>query len=161
MKPPTRHLLLAEDNADDAFLTMRALESAGITHVIHHCPDGQAVVDYLENLLSPREKNGEQKVPDLVILDLKMQRLGGLETLKWIREHEIFRFLAVIALTSSSEERDVRAAYQLQINAYLVKPSSLGEMIELARAIRLFWLDQKHFRKPHLSFSSPFAMPIS
>jgi len=161
MEPSPRRILLAEDNDDDAFLTMRALESAGISHLIHHCRDGQAVIDYLEEWLSNPEAHDEHHLPDLILLDLKMPRMGGLETLKWIRQHEILSPLIVLTLTSSSEERDVRTAYELQINAYMVKPSSMGEMIELARAVRHFWLDQKHLVKPHLSFSSSCDLPTS
>ncbi len=161
MEPEPRHILLAEDNEDDAFLTTRAMESAGIAHVVHHCRDGLAVIDYLENLLSPKARAGQGGLPDLILLDLKMPRLGGLETLKWIRDHAVFSPLTVLAQTSSSEERDVKAASELQINAYLVKPSSLGEMIELAHAIREFWLEQKHLKKPHLSFSSSSDVPVS
>jgi CheY-like chemotaxis protein len=161
MEPTLGHLILAEDNEDDAFLTKRALESAGVAHTIHHCQDGQAVIEYLEDHQRPRSNRPQTGLPDLVLLDLKMPRLNGLETLKWIREHAVFKPLIVLALTSSSEERDVKAAYALQINAYLVKPSSLGEMIELARAIRHFWLEQKHLKKPQLSFSSSSEVPIS
>jgi two-component system response regulator len=100
-------------------------------------------------------------LPDLILLDLKMPRLGGLETLKWIRQHEIFSPLVVLALTSSREQRDVNGAYQLHINAYLVKPNSLGDMIEMARSIRQFWLDQSHVVRPRISFSSTHNMPSS
>ncbi len=144
----SRSIVLADDNDDDAFLTRRAMESAGVVHAIHHCRDGQAVIEYLQGLLTDGDKLGAIDLPDVLLLDLKMPRLGGLETLKWIRQHEIFKSLVVLALTSSSEERDVKAAYDLHINAYLVKPSSLTEMIDLARAIRLFWLDQNHLIRP-------------
>jgi len=156
-----RTILLAEDNDDDAFLTTRAMESAGISQPIHHCRDGQAVIDYLEAVLSDREKVSEGNLPDLILLDLKMPRIDGLETLKWIRQHEVFSSLIVLALTSSREDRDVQAAYRLQINAYLVKPSSLREMIDLAGAIRHFWLDENHLIRPRISFSSPTDVPRS
>ncbi len=149
-----RMIILAEDNDDDAFLTMRALESAGISQRIHHCRDGQSVIEYLQALLIDREKTGESELPDLLLLDLKMPRLGGMEALKWIRQHDAFKSLVVLALTSSSEERDVRAAHQLNINAYLVKPSSLSEMIDLAKSIRSFWLDQTHLIRPRWSLVS-------
>jgi len=161
MDTPSGRIILAEDNEDDAFLTARALESAGIAQEIIHCRDGQEVIAYLENALSPRTKHAGFEVPHLILLDLKMPRLGGLEALKWIRDHEIFKPLIVLALTSSSEERDVKAAYDLQINAYMVKPSSLSEMIDLARAIRQFWLEQKHIKKPHLSFARSSDLSIS
>jgi len=160
-QPISRTILLVEDNNDDAFLTMRAMESAGISHLIHHCRDGHEVIDYLQKIASDREKQQDVDFPDLVLLDLKMPRLGGMETLQWIRQHEVFKALIVLALTSSSEARDVKAAYQLQINAYLVKPSSLSEMTELARAIRSFWLEQKHLIRPRFSFSTPCGMPKS
>jgi two-component system, response regulator len=161
MKASSRTILLAEDNEDDAFLTTRALESAGITHPIVRCHNGQVVIDYLRQVMADGEKLGECELPALLLLDLKMTRLGGLETLRWIRDHEVLDPLIVLALTSSSEERDVAAAYHLHINAYLVKPSSLAEMIELARAIAHFWLDQNHLIRPRLSFPSPFAVARS
>ena len=154
MNPKARTIILAEDNDDDAFLTMRAMESAGISQPIHHCRDGQSVIDYLQGLLAEREKSGESELPDLLLLDLKMPRLGGMEALKWIRQNEAFKSLVVLALTSSSEERDVKAAHQLNINAYLVKPSSLSEMIDLAKSIRAFWLDQTHLIRPRMSLAS-------
>jgi CheY-like chemotaxis protein len=154
MDPATHPIILAEDNDDDAFLTMRALESAGISRPIHHCRDGQSVIEYLETLLANGKKSGESELPDMLLLDLKMPRLGGMEALKWIRQHDVFKSLVVLALTSSSEERDVKAAHQLNINAYLVKPSSLSEMIDLAKAIRSFWLDQDHLIRPRMSLSS-------
>jgi CheY-like chemotaxis protein len=147
-------ILLAEDNSDDAFLTTRALTTAGISQRIHHCSDGQAVVDYLEGLLVDREKKQEAELPELILLDLKMPRMGGLETLKWIRLHGLFNSVIVLALTSSSEQTDVKAAYDNHVNAYLVKPTSLSEMVELARSIRQFWLDQKLLLRTQLSFSS-------
>jgi len=162
MTPPSpRTILLAEDNKDDAFLTMRAMDSAGISHRIHHCQDGHEVIDYLENILSERGKHHDVAVPDLILLDLKMPRLGGLETLEWIRQHEVFNSLIVLALTSSSEERDVKAAYRHHINGYLVKPSSLSEMIDLSKAIRFFWLEQKHLIRPRFSFSASYGLPPS
>jgi CheY-like chemotaxis protein len=141
---------LAEDNEDDAFLTTRAMETAGISHSVRHCRDGQAVIDYLEGLLTSRTPAEAGAVPELVLLDMKMPRMGGIEALEWIRRNEFFKSFVVIALTSSSEERDVKAAYDLHVNAYVVKPSSLTEMIDLARSIRHFWLDQRHLIRPQV-----------
>ncbi len=149
--PASHTIILAEDNEDDAFLTMRAMQSAGITQPICHCRDGQAVIDYLSSLLTDERKASGVVLPDLLLLDLKMPRLGGMEALRWIRQHEPFKALVVLALTSSKEDRDVKAAHELNINAYLVKPSSLSEMIQLASAIRSFWLDQSHLIRPRLS----------
>jgi CheY-like chemotaxis protein len=140
MKNNPRNILLVEDNDDDAFLTKRALESAGIVLPIHHYRDGGSAIDYLKRLAD----TGESRPPELVLLDLKMPQRSGLEVLQWIRNHDILHFLIVLARTSSREHKDVMTAYNLHINAYLVKPSSLSEMTELARSIRHFWLDQPH-----------------
>jgi CheY-like chemotaxis protein len=161
MKDISRTILLAEDNDDDAFLTTRAMESAGISHSIQHCRNGQDVIRYLEQFISDRQAPTEAPLPELVLLDLKMPRLGGLETLRWIRAHDTFSPLIVLALTSSREERDVKTAYQLHINAYLVKPSSLSEMVDLARAIRHFWLDQNHFILPCFNLAAQLGLPPS
>jgi two-component system response regulator len=155
INPATHTIILAEDNEDDAFLTMRAMHSAGISQPIHHCRDGQVVIDYLSSLVPDGQKVGGVELPDLLLLDLKMPRLGGMEALRWIRQHEPFKSLVVLALTSSREDRDVKAAHELNINAYLVKPSSLNEMIQLAGAIRSFWLDQSHLIRPRLDIAAP------
>jgi CheY-like chemotaxis protein len=150
MKDIARTILLAEDNDDDAFLTTRAIGEAGIAHRIEHCRDGRAVLHCLQTSLSAASSGEENPFPDLVLLDLKLPRLNGFETLRWIRSQDTLRSLTVLALTSSTEPRDVAAAYQLHINAYLVKPASLYEMTHLARSIRDFWLDQKHYVPPPL-----------
>jgi CheY-like chemotaxis protein len=154
MTDATRILLLAEDNDDDAYLTTRALEEAGITHRIERCRNGQAVIEWLQGTLIPDSSGVTKAVPDLILIDFKMPRFGGLETLEWIRSQDAFRPLIVIALTSSTEPRDVTTAYLLHINAYLVKPSSLREMVALGGAIRAFWLDQKHFIPPATGLTS-------
>ncbi|MCE0485009.1 MAG: response regulator [Methylacidiphilales bacterium] len=154
-----RNILLAEDNDDDAFLTQRALEAGGISEPIHRCRDGQDVIEYLDRFCSGKGTSANALPPDLVLLDLKMPRLDGMETLKWIRRHEIFHSMIVLALTSSNEKRDVETAYRLHINAYLVKPSSLSEMVGIARTLREFWMDQKHLLMPQFDF--PFGRDVA
>lgn len=146
-----RTILLVEDNDDDAFITQRAFSSAGINAVIHRCEDGQAVIDYLSGLppYTDRETN---PVPHLILLDLKVPRKNGLEVLEWIRKHENFSPLVVLALTSSCEPKDVEQAYRLHINAYLVKPTSLSAMAEIAKCIRQLWLEKSSLIHPSLVF---------
>lgn len=146
-----RTILLVEDNDDDAFITQRAFSSAGINAVIHRCEDGQAVIDYLSGLppYTDRETN---PVPHLILLDLKVPRKSGLEVLEWIRKHENFSPLVVLALTSSCEPKDVEQAYRLHINAYLVKPTSLTAMAEIAKCIRQLWLEKSSLIHPSLVF---------
>lgn len=161
MNKDVSEILLVEDNDDDAFLTQRALQSVGITEKITRCRDGQAVIDYLIDLTKPCPAEQKMCAPDLILLDLKIPRLGGLEVLKWIRSHEVFHPVVVLALTSSSQKKDVHLAYQLNINAYLVKPSSLNEMTQLARTIRDFWLGQIHLIRPSLKLGPPSELELT
>lgn len=141
---PKHLILLAEDNPDEAFITDRAFRSAGVPATIRHCEDGQAVIDYLESAAADATNNPSSTSlwPRLLLLDLKMPRKNGLEVLRWVRQHEHFSLLVVLVLSSSAERQDVLDAYRLHANAYLVKPSSLSVMTEMARSIGTFWLDQ-------------------
>jgi CheY-like chemotaxis protein len=155
MSTPDKFILLLEDNDDDAFITERALTKAGVSNKVHRCQDGQDLIDYLSALSekSQTEANkGAAEVPYLVLLDLKTPRKSGLEVLQWIRNHAHFGPLVVLALTSSSEKSDVERAYQLHVNAYLVKPTSLSTMTELAQSIKRLWLDPSSLMHPSFAF---------
>jgi CheY-like chemotaxis protein len=136
-----KNILLLEDNDDDAFLTERALSKAGITEKVQRCQDGQVLIDYLSGV-PPYENREENPLPHLILMDLKTPRKNGLEVLEWIRDHKKLSPMVVLALTSSSEQRDVERAYQLHVNAYLVKPTSLNAMTEIAHCIKRLWLDR-------------------
>jgi CheY-like chemotaxis protein len=135
-----RHILLLEDNDDDAFLTERALKKAGINSMLQRYYDGQSVIDHLSTLRREDDliKN---TIPHLVLLDIKTPKKTGLEVLHWIRSHQQFAPMIVLALTSSSERKDIARAFELHINAYLVKPTSLSTMVEIAQCIKKLWLD--------------------
>ncbi|HSI85475.1 MAG: response regulator [Candidatus Methylacidiphilales bacterium] len=142
---PKHLILLAEDNPDEAFITNRAFKSAGVPATIRHCEDGQAVIDYLESVAKSADLASgglSSPLPRLLLLDLKMPRKNGLEVLRWVRQNEHFSLLIVLVLSSSAERQDILDAYRLHANAYLVKPSSLSVMTEMARSIGTFWLDQ-------------------
>ena len=148
---PSSNILLVEDNDDDAFLTRRALEAAGISQPIVRISNGQEAIDYLRKIVSQIEAGAEVRAPALVLLDLKMPQVTGLEVLSWIRQQEALVSLFVLVLTSSSEQRDVMAAYRHHVKAYLVKPTSQTDMVELARSVRQFWLEQNHLVHPDLN----------
>jgi two-component system response regulator len=134
------NLFLVEDNDDDAFIAERAIKSASLPVNIIRCKDGEAAVNRLN--ASREEGSSESLVPHLVLLDLKIPLRSGLEVLRWIREDPMLHSLIVVALTSSSERRDLNDAYDLNVNSYLVKPSSIAAMTDLMRSVGKVWIDQ-------------------
>lgn len=139
-----RTLLLVEDNEDDAFFLRRALKQAGIEPPPVHLPDGREAVAYLagEGAYADRAAH---PLPAVVFLDLNLPYKTGLRVLEWMRERPELSRIVVIALTSSSEESDLRAAYRLGVNSYVVKPASAEQLTEIAKAFRRWWLETNRF----------------
>jgi two-component system response regulator len=130
-------ILLVEDNPDDAALTMRALKSHNITNDVVVARDGVEALDYL---LGKGGKPATEEPPAVVLLDLKLPKLNGLEVLQRIRADERTRLLPVVILTSSDEERDVIDGYRLGANSYVRKPVDFVEFTEAAKQLGLYWL---------------------
>lgn len=130
-----RAVLLVEDNEDDVFLMQRAWKKAGVTRKLEVAKDGQAAVEFLEAAM---EKT--QDLPCLILLDLKMPRVPGLEVLSWIRKQAGLSKLPVVILTASSAVKDIEAAYELGANSYFAKPASSDELCELAKLLDAYWL---------------------
>lgn len=133
-------ILLAEDNPDDVWIMQRALKVSGLPHPFHFVQNGREAVDYLYGVGKYADR-AAHPLPSLVLLDLKMPYLSGLEVLKWIRQESSNRTLISIFLTSSSDLRDVNEAYRLGANAYLVKPSELGKLVEMLKSMESFFLE--------------------
>jgi CheY-like chemotaxis protein len=127
-----RAILVAEDDESDVLLLTRAFKEAGVTSPVQFAPDGQDAIDRLQQQC----RDQDDRMPALVILDLKMPRKNGLETLHWIRQQAGLRCLPVIIFSSSARREDVEQAYLLGANAYLVKPASTVQRTELARFIK-------------------------
>ena len=130
-------ILLVEDNPDDVALTMRALKSHNITNDVVVAQDG---VQALDLLLGAKGSPPGGDLPAVVLLDLKLPKLNGLEVLQRIRADERTRFLPVVILTSSDEERDVLEGYSLGANSYVRKPVDFVEFTEAAKQLGLYWL---------------------
>lgn len=141
---PDRVILVAEDNANDVFLLKHALKKARFENPVRFVADGEEVLAYLggENGFEDR---GQHPFPDLLLMDIKMPRLDGLETLGLIRTNPRFQRLAVIMLTSSDREQDVNRAFDLGVNSYLVKPARPEGMVGILEQIRGYWLGLNHF----------------
>jgi len=127
-------ILLVEDEPDDIELTRLALEKSRIANNIFVAQDGVEALEMLHG------SDPEMPLPALVLLDLKLPRLDGIEVLRRIRAHERTRFLPVVVLTSSREERDLIETYKLGVNSYVVKPVDFDQFVEAARHIGMYWL---------------------
>jgi len=135
-----RPILQVEDDANDVFLLQHALTAAGVENPIQVATDGQQAIAYLsgKGAFADREKF---PLPCLVLLDLKLPYVMGLDVLKWIRQQS-GEVLIVIMLTASAEDEDIASAYRLGANAFLTKPSKASGLVEMVRAIKDFWLTQ-------------------
>lgn len=149
-------VLLVEDLENDIFLVKRSWKIEGVKAALHAVMDGKQAVAYLagEGEFADRKKH---PFPCLVLLDLKLPRMRGLDVLAWIRSQESCKTLPVLVLTSSALQSDVDQAYQLGANAFLVKPSDIHELDHLVRLIRDFWLRMNQFPRLHAAELSESA----
>jgi two-component system, response regulator len=132
-------ILLVEDNADDEELTLRALAKSNIMNRVVVARDGVEALDYLflRGAYATRDPNDG---PQVVLLDLKLPKLDGLEVLRQLRGDPRTRRLPVVILTSSAEERDVLRGYDLGANSYIRKPVDFTQFVEAVRQLGLYWL---------------------
>ena len=140
----TATILLVEDNDDDAMLMKRALKSAGVRNPLHLAEDGQQAIDYLagEGVYQDRQL---YPLPRIVFLDLKLPLKSGHEVLEWLRRQPSLEGVIVIVLTSSNELVDLNRAYRAGANSYVVKPPTSDQLLELAKAFKLYWLEHNAY----------------
>ncbi|HEX5170902.1 MAG TPA: response regulator [Cyclobacteriaceae bacterium] len=126
-------ILLIEDNPDDAELTIRALKKQNLANHLLHLQDGEDALNFLfsDNLAN---------VPKLILLDIRMPKVDGIEVLRKLKSDPVKKIIPVVILTSSKEERDIIESYQLGVNAYIVKPVDFEKFIEAVAEIGFFWL---------------------
>lgn len=126
-------ILLVEDNPLDLDLTLRAFKSQKLDNPILIARDGEEALAFVE-----KWEKGEPR-PVVILLDLKMPKVNGLEVLKVLKNHQKFKTIPVVVLTTSSEHSDVSAAYQLGANSYIVKPVDFEKFLDVAKQIDLYW----------------------
>jgi two-component system response regulator len=126
-------LLLVEDNASDEELTLHVLKKYNLANRILVVRDGAEALEFLF-------ENGAENVPKLILLDLKLPKLNGLEVLRQIKAEAHTRMIPVVVLTSSREDTDLVACYQLGVNSYIVKPVDFTQFTECIRQLGLYWL---------------------
>ena len=132
-------ILLVEDNKDDEELTLRALRQNKILNNIIIARDGVEALDYL----LCREKHADRDIndmPQLILLDLKLPKLSGLDVLQQIRDNAILQFVPVVIMTSSNEEDDIVSSYRLGANSYVRKPVEFGNFSQAVQQLGLYWL---------------------
>jgi two-component system response regulator len=130
-------ILLVDDNPDDVDLTMRAFRKGGMSHRVTVVHDGVEALDYLAAVSTDREA---AEMPHLVLLDLKLPRLDGLQVLQRIRSNPAIRLLPVVILTSSTEERDLVNSYAHGANSYIRKPVDFQQFVQTLQQIGQYWL---------------------
>ena len=132
-------ILLVEDNPDDELLTLRALKKTGVQNEVVVAHDGVEALDYLFSS-GPHAGRDPSVMPQLILLDLKLPRVNGLEVLKRLRSAERTRRLPVVILTSSKEQRDMLDGYGLGANSYVRKPVNFEQFVEAVELLRSYWL---------------------
>src|SRR5918997_5174504 len=135
-------ILLVEDNPDDELLTLRALKKTGVENEVVVAHDGVEALDYL--FASGSHSGRDPAVmPQLILLDLKLPKVGGLEVLRRLRSHERTRLLPVVILSSSREHQDMLDGYSLGANSYVRKPVSFEQFVMAVELLRRYWLGVK------------------
>jgi two-component system, response regulator len=132
-------ILLVEDNAGDAEMTIRALRKNQIGNNIVHLKDGAEAIDFVFGTGSYENRNVNHK-PKMILLDLKMPKVSGIEVLKTLKSDERSRTIPVIVLTSSNEDPDIRSCYELGANSYIVKPVGFDNFSKAITELGMYWL---------------------
>ncbi len=132
-----RHILYAEDNQNDIELTLTAFEECGLANPVDIVRDGEEALDYL--FFKGKYTDREKAIPAFVLLDLKMPKIDGIETLQAIRNSKEYKNLPVVMLTSSTIESEIIRSYELGINAFVVKPIDFSDFVKTVKGIGYFW----------------------
>jgi len=134
-------ILYVEDDDDDAFLVQLGFQKAAVPNPIVVVPNGREAIDYLAGT-GKYSSRADEPLPCLLLLDLKMPGVTGLEVLKWIRTTPRVSTILVLMLTSSNQDADIHRAYLQGANGYLVKPSKIEDIVIMAKAVKDYWLLQ-------------------
>ena len=140
-------VLHVEDDPNDALLFQHACRKAGVAFELKAVTDGDEAIAYLRGLDAFSDRT-THPMPRLILLDLKMPRVSGFDVLTWIRHEQIFTRLPVVILTSSNHDTDIKRAYDLGANSYLVKPVGFDALVEMARNLHQYWLSLDQASQP-------------
>ena len=132
-------ILLVEDNPNDVELTLRALKKHNLANKVHVVKDGAEALDYIFSRGTYENRNVNER-PKLILLDLKLPKVDGLEVLRQIKSDERTKTIPVVVLTSSREEQDMIESYKLGVNSYIVKPVDFDKFLDAVSKLGLYWL---------------------
>ena len=132
-------ILLVEDNPDDLDLTLRALSKARLSNSIHVARDGEQALDFIYRR-NEYAAGGGPANPKVILLDLKLPKIDGLEVLRTLKSDAATRTIPVVVLTSSKEQRDIVESYNLGVNSYIVKPVDFERFVDAVQNLGLYWL---------------------
>jgi len=133
------NILHVEDDSNDVLLFQHACRKAGVNCNLQTVNDGDEAIAYLQGEARFADRQ-QYPLPDLMLLDLKMPRLNGFEVLAWLRQEEKCRSLPVVVLSSSNHDADIKRAYSLGANSYLVKPVEFDSLVEIVKVVHQYWL---------------------
>ena len=153
----TQTILLVEDEENDVLFMEMALEKAGLMSALQVAEDGEEAINYLSGKGEFADRT-RHPLPALVLLDLKLPRVMGMDVLKWIREQEALDTMVVIMLTSSQQRSDIERACALGANSYLVKPSNPLALTEIVDLVKRYWLKLNH---PTATIAAPTAHAVT
>lgn len=126
-------ILLVEDNPIDVDLTIRAFKKRNLNNPVHVCRDGEEALQWIQKW------DAGEALPVLILLDLKLPKFSGLEVLKELKAHSNYKKIPVVILTTSADDADIREAYELGANSYIVKPVDFDQFYDVASQIELYW----------------------
>jgi CheY-like chemotaxis protein len=132
-----KRIVLAEDNANDVELTVTALHQNRVVNEVVVVRDGEQLLDYLYKRHAYADRPGQN--PALILLDLKMPKVDGIEVLRQVKSDPVLRSIPIVVLTSSREEQDLVRSYDLGVNAYVVKPVDFHEFVDAVKLLGGFW----------------------
>lgn len=132
-------ILLVEDNMNDAEMTIRALKKNNIANKLVHLKDGEEAIDFIfaQGVYADRDI---ENVPKVILLDLKMPKVNGIEVLEKVKSDERTKKIPVVVLTSSSEDPDIQKCYSLGVNSYVVKPVKFGAFVQAVSELGMYWM---------------------
>ena len=131
-----RPILVVEDNPMDLDFMLQAFEESNVANPVHVCRDGEEALQFMEAHATPDDPD----LPLLVLLDLRLPKVDGIEVLRHAREHPIWKQVPFVVVTTSKENTDIERAYEIGVNSYIVKPVSFAAFAEVVKQIKVFWL---------------------
>lgn len=132
-------ILLVEDNPEDVEITLRAFKKRNLTNKVHVVEDGEEALEYIFATGAYKERNINHQ-PRVILLDLKLPKVDGMEVLRRIRKDDRTKFIPVVVLTSSQEEKDIMESYKLGVNSYITKPVDFNKFMDTVSELGLYWL---------------------